>query len=927
MTHSMWPATKTMLLLAACYFLCLPAFAQKNSLKGIIADTTEHTTLHYSIVALINQADTTLYRSVRTNKAGNFEITQIPPGKYTLLVSYPKMADYLQDITITDTSQIDLQIINMITKAELLQEVVVRAGVPVRMRGDTLEYTADSFAVKPGANVEELLKRLPGIQVEKDGKIIAQGEEVKKILVDGDEFFSDDPALASKYLQADAVDKVQVFDDKSEKAKFTGIDDGSRTKTINLKLKKSRKNGYFGKISAGSDGENYYHHEGMAALFDGTRKISAFGLSSKTGKQDLSYNEMSKYVTQDFELVDDGTGNIMYRSNNSDYEGENYRGNGLPSVQSGGAHYSEKWNYDKQKLLTNYRIKQINATGWQNSNSLSVLPDGSSFTNASQSQEKTYSFMQKASGSFSFTLDSFTVIKVSANGNFSNTNDERTSFSGSTNEKGFQVNNSEQATKNDFNNKRFGSNISYQRKFRKEGRTLSLLMQQEYSNRSGDVYNYSANNYYDPASGLFRNADTLNQLQKSINSFESYAAKASFTEKIGKVWRVMVEYGWKNNVSGNVFNTLNNVNDKFTERVDTLSNDYTFSATTHITGATLVYNLKKTVATLGSNIYFTGFTQTNNDVHDQNTRRFTNFAPQASLTYKPKQGINLNFTYRGETVQPTVEQLQPLRRSSNKLYVQIGNPDLQPGFRHSGSIYFYKSNWVKGNSLNVNGNFYYTSNYVASKTMTDAQNRITSQYINLNSIPMLYTNINYSWQYKKYNLKPMVNLSISKNGNYTIQNDRKLKNKSVYMSASFSLMHDWKNVMSTGYKGTVSNNLGWSDIPGRANTKTITHSHAVNATVYLPWHMEFTSDCTFNFQPRNASFNNSINTTQWNAFVQKKFLKNDMALVKFSVNDILNNNNGYYRYVNGSNVYESNRLVIKRYWLLTMAWNFSKSIK
>jgi hypothetical protein len=147
------------------------------------------------------------------------------------------------------------------------------------------------------------------------------------------------------------------------------------------------------------------------------------------------------------------------------------------------------------------------------------------------------------------------------------------------------------------------------------------------------------------------------------------------------------------------------------------------------------------------------------------------------------------------------------------------------------------------------------------------------------------------------------------------------------MSASFSLMHDWKNVMSTGYKGTVSNNLGWSDIPGRANTKTITHSHAVNATVYLPWHMEFTSDCTFNFQPRNASFNNSINTTQWNAFVQKKFLKNDMALVKFSVNDILNNNNGYYRYVNGSNVYESNRLVIKRYWLLTMAWNFSKSIK
>jgi hypothetical protein len=147
------------------------------------------------------------------------------------------------------------------------------------------------------------------------------------------------------------------------------------------------------------------------------------------------------------------------------------------------------------------------------------------------------------------------------------------------------------------------------------------------------------------------------------------------------------------------------------------------------------------------------------------------------------------------------------------------------------------------------------------------------------------------------------------------------------MNASFSLTHDWKNVMTTSYKGTVSNNIGRTDIPGRPNTRTFSHSHALDATLYLPWHMELTNDCTFNFQPKNASFNTSNNITQWNAFVQKKFLKNDQALVKFSVNDILNNNNGYNRYLNGSNVYESNRLVLKRYWLLTLGWNFTKSIK
>lgn len=132
------------------------------------------------------------------------------------MISYPRLADYLQPLTVADTSKINLGRIDMVTVAVLLDEVVIRSGLPIRMRGDTLEYTADSFAVTPGANVQELLKRLPGILVDRNGKITAQGKEVEKILVDGDEFFSDDPALASQFLTADAVDKVQVFDKKSE---------------------------------------------------------------------------------------------------------------------------------------------------------------------------------------------------------------------------------------------------------------------------------------------------------------------------------------------------------------------------------------------------------------------------------------------------------------------------------------------------------------------------------------------------------------------------------------------------------------------------------------------------------------------------------------------------------------------------------------
>ena len=329
---------------------------------------------------------------------------------------------------------------------------------------------------------------------------------------------------------------------------------------------------------------------------------------------------------------------------------------------------------------------------------------------------------------------------------------------------------------------------------------------------------------------------------------------------------------------------------------------------------------------MGGNAFFTGFTQTNNDLQEQNIRHFINMAPRINFSFRPKQGTELSFRYSGQTVQPSVEQLQPLRRSTNKLYVTIGNPDLQPGFRHIGDINFYRNNWAKGKYFYVYFSVSYISNSTTNRTFIDSQNRTTTQYINLDGLPNLMLSTSYNWQYKKYHLRPGVRFYASKNGNYTIQNDQQLKNESLNLNGSFSLNYDFKKLLTAGYKGNVSKNIGWSNIPGRRNTSTLTHSHDLDVTVYLPGRLELTNDCTFNFQPKNASFNTNFNTIQWNAFLQKKFLKNDQAIIKFSVNDILNNNTGYRRSVNGSNVYESDKLVIKRYWLLTMTWNFSKSL-
>src|SRR4029078_6500864 len=191
----------------------------------------------------------------------------------------------------------------LMSKSKILQEVIIKTGKPIQIKGDTTVYTADSFKVSANANVEELLRKLPGIQVDKDGKIKAMGETVEKVLVDGEEFFGDDPGMAVKNLRADAVKEVQVFDKKSEQAEFTGIDDGKTQKTINLKLKEDKKKGYFGKIDAAGGLQknipNRFNDNLLFSSFKGKRKLSAFLLNGNTGQDGLNWQDEQKYGGQD----------------------------------------------------------------------------------------------------------------------------------------------------------------------------------------------------------------------------------------------------------------------------------------------------------------------------------------------------------------------------------------------------------------------------------------------------------------------------------------------------------------------------------------------------------------------------------------------------------------------------------------------------
>lgn len=278
---------RTILWLVSFFFSLSNATAQNRfSVNGQITDTVEKKPVWQASVILLRAADSVLQAAVRTDPSGKFTIPPQLTGKYILQVSYPKYADYIAVLELDKHAELGQ--IPLISAFYLLKEIVIKSpSSAIRIKGDTTEFVADSFKVTPNADVQELLRKMPGFQINAKGEIIAQGEKVQKILVDGEEFFSDDPAVVTKNLRADAVEKVQLFDKKSDQAAFTGIEDGERTKTINLQIKEESKKGFFGKAEVNSNFNQYLDSKVMASAFKGKRKVSSYLTSSNTDRKSV----------------------------------------------------------------------------------------------------------------------------------------------------------------------------------------------------------------------------------------------------------------------------------------------------------------------------------------------------------------------------------------------------------------------------------------------------------------------------------------------------------------------------------------------------------------------------------------------------------------------------------------------------------------
>jgi Outer membrane protein beta-barrel family len=906
-------------------FLAPCAIGQTKTIKGTLNDKAEKVNLVNASISLIRAKDSTLFTFTRAKADGSFEIPKPDSmGKYVLLVTHPKYADLIDTVTIAENLS-DFGSLAVISKRIAYEQVIVKAKLaPIKIKGDTVIYTADSFKVREGANVEALLKKLPGIQVGRNGEITAMGETVKKVLVDGEEFFGDDPGVAIKNLRADAVDKVEVFDKKSDQAAFTGIDDGEKSKTINLKLKENKKKGYFGKVEGSGGLPDNYNAQAMINAFKAKRKISAYTLMGNTGSTNLGWNDAEKFGGSDDSQMNTEDG-FMWRSQSSDEFTDFYGGaNGIPKNWNGGLHYSNKFNGEKQSLNLGYKYNKVNTNGENRTFSKNFFKD--SITNENSGTD---AFSSKQRNQLNATietkLDSFNVLKFTFKGSEQSSVTTNNSFNELFTTVG-SINGSNRKTTNNAKGQNMEGSILWMRKFKKMGRSVSINMATKYNQTESDGFLYSLNRFY--TNGVLSNNDTIDQEKIRTGQNTNLSSRIAYTEPLNK--KIIAELSYSINLNNNDNNQKSldrDASGKYNVLATRFSNNFSFKTTVHTPGLSFRYSKKKTTVNIGTKLGFNQFNQTDLTTNNKRTYNFTNFFPNAGVNFKLKGTKGLNINYNGRGSAPTLNQLQPIQDNNDPFNIVEGNPDLKQSFSHAINGNFNMWNVLKENSIWSYFSFSTTNNAYTNFSRYDASGRRISKTVNVNGNYNFNSSFNYGFKVKKLDLRlglgPSLNFS-NRNDFVSIDPNTILKNNSKTsgygLSVNFSRWKENKFEFWSNFQFMQNNNKASVNKASQANFRSINGN--VNFGYYLPWKLYINTELTFEARQKDPRFPKNNNFALWNASLKKDIIK-DVFSLQFEVKDMLNQNRGFDRSFDSFNYTESFYKTLRRYWLLTATFNFN----
>jgi hypothetical protein len=813
--------------------------------------------------------------------------------------------------------------------SKTLSEVVVQnEAPPVTLINDTIQYNAGSFKTAPNSNVEQLLKKLPGLKVEKDGSIKAQGEKVNRVLVDGKEFFGSDPKIATKNLPADAIDKVQVYDKQSDQAQLTGFDDGNYEKTINLKLKKDKTKGRFGKISAGLGTNDRYEGKFNVNSFKGARQLSAIGMGNNSNAEGFSFMDILNFTGELSRMQKNGGGNINLNLSDKDAAAMGIGGNrnsGITTAWGGGLNYNNIIG-TKTDLQTNYFYNRYNPNSDSHIQRQYFLPDSTYFYNQ-HSLTNNLNNNHRLNLNALYQIDSMNSIRITPSLTYQKTNnhseDEYQTLSQNktiTNE-GF--------SNNSLNNEgyNFKNDITYRRKINKRGRTLSLLLQTSFNKSDGDGSLASINSFYNPAGSLLKK-DTINQLSKINADLMGYTGKIIYTEPFLK--RSLLEFSVSKSYSKNSAEKItydyNKQNGKHDQLNNLLSNDFANIYSYTNAGIRMRTKKRKYSYSFGAAWQQASMegklSMTAKDTVIRKT--FQNLLPNARFQYNFSRFKSFSFSYAASTAQPDISQLQPVPDNSNSLNIKVGNPYLKQEYSHAIQANLNLVSPYKNKNLFLFLNAQETQNKIVNSDSIDGRGIKTTKPVNVNGVYNVNGNISYSIPLR--HLKSSLELSSRVNyfkGKQFI-NDIGNNIRTLSVGPELRLDMNPNNKINITLAAAFTCYRTKYSLQDALNTKYFQQEYSSSADLELPKRFFLSTDFSYTINShRAAGFNSKV--PLWNAAISKQILHYNRGEIKLSAIDILNQNIGINRSSNQNYIEDSKVSTLRRFFMLSFTYSLTKT--
>ncbi len=863
-------------------------------------------------------------------------------GRYILKLNFLGYENYSRPIFLSENK--NLGIISLKTSSKQLKELEVE-GTQVRaeQKGDTVQYNADAFKTNPDATLEDLVKKMPGITVE-NGQAKVGGETVQKVLIDGKEFFGDDASMALKNLPAEVVEKIEVFDRLSDQAQFTGFDDGNARKAINVVTRgRGLKDASFGKFYAGAGTENRFNAGLNYNRFKGNRRITILGQSNNINQQNFSSQDLVGLTGGSSGGGMGGMGGGGGRGGMMRMMGmvpgandpSNFmvsQSNGINTTHSFGINYTDSLS-KRLKLQASYFFNNtFNETDKQTARNF-FLNDSTSQRYEESNSSWSNNLNHRLNLRFEYTIDSLNSIiytpRISWQGNQNAARlDGNTQINSDSLLSNTQTRNSSFNTPYTVNN-----NILYRHKFKKQGRTVSVALNLDWSERPGGSQLSTINQFFQPDSTL-----EFSQRGDNYANSQTYSANVMYTEPLGKALQLFVNYSpsYTFNFSDRTTNRKDPDSGEFNRLDSLLSNRFDNLQSTQRGGIGLRLRSMKLMGVLTVNAQ--EFTLQNNQFFPSTfelQRRFRNILPFAMLNYKFSRATNIRIFYRTNTNAPTVSQLQAVPDNSNPLQLSTGNPDLNQELSQSLTVRFGTTSTESGRSLFFNGSASFTNDYIGNSSLVATSDTMVyggirlrpgaqlSRPVNLDGYQTYRSLLTYSMPLKW--IKSTLN--IQGGGNYLrtpgMINGRMNETSTANYTAGAVLASN----INPKIDFTLSYTGGWNAVtntlqPQLNNNYQIHSGNAKINWIPVKW-LVINSDFTYNqFLGLGSGFDQQF--LLWNAYVGLRFLKNQSGELKFSAFDILNQNNSINRTVTETYIEDVRTRVLNRYFMLTFTYTLRK---